>query len=349
MKNFANKVRELGLAQAYLITSEVNVSYVSGFMGDSSQLLITENEAYLFTDSRYTLEARAETEGVEVVTTGAKERNESIAKALSEERVKTLAIEKENVTIAGFAEYDEAFRMEEYVDISGALTDIRAVKQPFELERILKAAKACEVVLDGLLPIIKPGMTELELRAELLYLIHKQGMDSAFAPIVASGENSALPHARPSGRKLQKGDLLTLDFGCKYEGYCSDITRTFGIGNIDGRKKTIYDIVKAAQQKACDCAKTGAEARLVDACARDFIRKSGYGSNFGHGLGHGVGREVHEKPVLNPHSDAVLAENMVFTIEPGIYVEGLGGVRIEDMLVAGHGNAYSFTKELICI
>ncbi len=199
------------------------------------------------------------------------------------------------------------------------------------------------------MPRIQAGISELDVRAELVYQINRQGMDSAFAPIVAAGLNSAIPHATVSGNVLKPGDFLTLDFGCKYNGYCSDITRTFGIGDIDAKLKKIYDIVKIAQQNAMDVASHAKTAPEIDAAARGTIEKAGYAEYFAHGTGHGVGLQIHELPVINARAQDVLCDGMVYTIEPGIYMPGLGGVRIEDTYVHGKGGLNKFSKELILI
>ncbi len=338
---------KLDIADGYLLTSEVNVAYTTGFTGDSSEFLSIGNQSYFFTDSRYTQQAEKDLDkNVQIITTGAPERLSAINKLLVASNVKRLAIEKENVTVALLEEFQKVFGDLVLLDISPQLLKMRAIKTPAELEKIEKAAAGNEIVLKELQKIIRIGMSELDLRAELLYCINKQGMDSAFTPIVAAGKNSALPHATVTDYKLQPGDFLTLDFGCKYQGYCSDITRTFGIGDVDAKQKSIYDIVRQAQQAALDVACVGMSTKNIDMAARSVIEKKGYGSYYQHGTGHGVGLQIHELPVLNPRSDELLEPNMVYTIEPGIYIPGMGGVRIEDMCIAGRGNLYGFSKEL---
>jgi len=197
-----------------------------------------------------------------------------------------------------------------------------------------KAVKITDKTFSDLLDIIKPGMTEREISAEISYLQKKLGADGdSFDSIVASGERSAFPHARATDRKIQKGELLKLDFGCTVNGMKSDLTRTIAIGEVNGELRKIYEIVKEAQQRALDNAKAGVSGKVLDSFARDFIKEKGYGKNFGHGLGHGLGYDVHEKPSLNERCDYVLEVNNIVTIEPGIYIEGIGGVRIEDDIV----------------
>ncbi|MEA4853590.1 MAG: Xaa-Pro peptidase family protein [Christensenella sp.] len=343
-----DRIRETETADAYLLTSVENVAYATGFTGDSSQLLISAYGEYFFTDSRYEELARNEiSPSIEIISTGGANRVLAIASKLRDCR--RLGIEKQDVTIGVFEAYRDAFNEVEYIDLSQFLLTMRMIKSENEIEKIRKAARANEIALEETLPLIKPGISELDIRAELEYRMKKQGMDLAFSTIAAAGMNSAIPHATPSSYKICDGDFLTLDFGCRFEGYCSDITRTFGVGNIDGQRKKIYDIVKEAQQSAADAAQVGADTREIDFIARDLIHKNGYGAYYDHGTGHGVGRQIHELPILNPRFSYILEKNMVFTVEPGIYVPGIGGVRIEDTLVAGFGSVYTFSKELILL
>ncbi len=344
------KIRSLNKAQAYFLTSEKNVCYASGFKGDSSLLLITQKEVYFFTDFRYTLQAQTDLDSnVKIITITGDSRRKAIGDIIKQENICSLGIEKGQMNVNEYETIKEIFCCESYEDISSDLLSLRSVKTPDEIKKIKIAASANEKVLDELIKIIKPGISELDLRAELLYQVNKQGMDSAFAPIVASGENSALPHAIPTSKKLAHKDLLTLDFGCKYLGYCSDITRTFVIGAVDETQKKIYDIVNTAQMRALEVCCEGVECSKIDAAARDYITSQGYGEFFGHGTGHGVGLDIHENPTVNSSSKAVLEKGMVYTVEPGIYLPGIGGVRIEDTCVVGEGSLYNFSKELIFI
>ncbi len=342
------KIREWNTAEAYLLTSVENVAYVSGFSGDSSQVLILPEEVFFFTDARFVEMARREIgDRAQVICTGSQERLPEIAKRLNE--IAILGIEQGNVTVKEFYALKRDLDISEYVDISDKMFLERMINTKEEIEKICFAAKANEIALHELLPYIKPGISELDIRAELEYRMKKQGMDLAFPTIAAGGKNSAIPHATPSSYRIKNGDLLTLDFGCRFNGYCSDITRTFGIGNIDGESKKIYDIVNEAQKRAVCEAQIGADTLHVDETARNYIAENGYGEYYEHGTGHGVGRQIHELPVLNSRSSTMIQENMVFTVEPGIYVPEFGGVRIEDTLIAGQGSVYEFSKELILL
>ena len=214
-----------------------------------------------------------------------------------------------------------------------------------------KTSKLYDVNSVGMLDFIKPGMTELEIAARIEYGLKKNGAEgNSFDPIVASGVNSSMPHAVPSRKIIEKGDFLTMDFGCTYNGYCSDMTRTIVIGKANDKQKEIYNIVLEAQLAAIDAAKPGITGKALDAVARDIIAKAGYGDCFGHGLGHGVGLYIHEGPRASKINEKPLEAGMTVTIEPGIYVKDFGGVRIEDLLVLtekGHENLTFSPKELI--
>lgn len=349
MKNIIEKIRNLGKADAYLVSSVQNVAYATDFSGDCSQLLVTREGAYFFTDFRYAEQAKREVGNAEVVVTGGGDRLSKMNEYLCGRGFRTLGIEKEDVSLKVFEGYNSVFEPYEYVNITDDFLEMRMIKTRGELDKITKAARANEIALEETLPLIRPGVSELDIRAELEYRMQRQGMDLAFPTIVAAGPNSALPHATPSSYRLQAGDFVTIDFGCRYLGYCSDMTRTFGIGNVDGERKKIYDIVKDAQASAAAAAVVGADTVYVDSVARDLIAASGYGKYYDHGTGHGVGRFIHELPVLNPRSSTTIERDMVFTVEPGIYVPGVGGVRIEDMHIGGIGCVYEFTKDLILL
>ena len=345
----AGRIFALNTADAYFLTSDVNVAYATGFSGDSSELLLAGGKAYFFTDSRYTLQAQKDiSPEVELITTGAPDRIPAITEKLKAHKVKSLAVEKDSLTVKRMDAYAKGFNCRDYSDISAELLTMRSIKTAGELNKISRAAKGNETVLKELLKRIKAGISEYDVKAELLYLTYKNGMEPAFDPIVAAGLNSALPHATTTENIIKNGDMLTIDFGCKYRGYCSDMTRTFGVGDVDAELKKIYYIVKSAQEAALEIAGPGVKAADADRAARDVIARGGYGDYYKHGTGHGVGLDIHELPVLGPNSKDLIAEGMVYTVEPGIYVGGLGGVRIEDMCVNA-GNFYTFSKELILI
>jgi Xaa-Pro aminopeptidase len=224
-----------------------------------------------------------------------------------------------------------------------------AVKRPDEIAKLRLAAHFTQEVLQNVLPVIRPDVSEIDIADEIDFQMNKMGLTPSFDTIVASGENGAQPHAVPSDRKLRSGDMITIDLGCKYAGYCGDMTRTFALGNISEDYKKIYEIVKNAQIAGVQAVEDGIICKNVDAVSRGMIQQAGFGEYFVHGTGHGVGTQVHEFPRINASSNTVLKRHMVVTVEPGIYIKNIGGVRIEDTVVVGGGNFYDFTKELIIL
>lgn len=339
-----------GIAGAYFLSSDVNVRYITGFTGGESEVLATAAGTTLFTDSRYAEQAARElSDDIEIVVTDSEGRLPAVKSVFG----KTcgpgvvLGIEEQNISAAACRCLLDALGHPETADISQMLLELRAFKTAEEIEYIRKAARATDEVMEYLAGVIHEGMSEYEIRAELLCATARKNMEPSFPPIVAAGANGAMPHASVSSYRVKNGDLLTLDFGCRCSGYCADMTRTVGIGRVDGELKTIYDVVEKAQEQAEEAVSIGISARRIDEIARSRITEAGYGEYFGHGTGHGVGLQIHELPVLNRTSDAVIERGMVFTIEPGIYVPGLGGVRIEDTYAAGIGSLFRFPKKLI--
>ena len=228
---------------------------------------------------------------------------------------------------------------------------MRAVKEPWELERIRRAEAIGDAAFARVLPLLKPGLTELEVAAELEYQMKLLGAEGlSFDTIVASGLNSSMPHAVPGEKKLEAGDFVTMDFGCRYQGYCSDMTRTVVLGKAGQRQKEIYETVRKAQEAALLVIRAGIRGKEADRAAREVIGEAGYGAFFGHSLGHSLGLFIHEQPSLSPSSEKILLPGMVETVEPGIYVPGFGGVRIEDLVLVtetGCENLTSSPKEMI--
>ena len=337
---------------AALITSGVNIRYYSGFTSSDGILLVTQKSAYLVTDSRYTIQAKAQTKGLcEVLEAGFSDQLNHISGFLQADGCKRAAFEDAVMTVKLFQAY-QAIPVE-WVAFSAEISLPRLRKSTDEVENLLAAQRIADKSFLELLGRVGPGMSEMELAAELTYIGAKNGSEApSFDPIIAAGPNGAMPHAVPGQRKLQSGDLVTVDFGCMINGYHSDTTRTFAIGKVDDFSKEIYEIVKTAQQKTLDALKSGISGIALDAVARDYITANGYGAQFGHGLGHGVGLEIHEPPYARKDSKDTLLSGMTITIEPGIYVEGKCGVRIEDCCVVtddGCLNLTGLTKELITI
>lgn len=337
---------------AALITSGVNIRYYSGFTSSDGILLVTQKAVYLVTDFRYTIQAKAQTKGIcEVIEAPFAEQHERIRRFLLADGCKRVAFEEQVLPVGEFRDYEAMpFR---WVPFGSEITKPRLYKTADEVESLQKAQRLADQSFLEWLGRIHAGMTELQAVAELNYVCMKNGSEGAsFDPIVAGGPNGAMCHAVPGERKLQTGDLVVTDFGCVVDGYHSDMTRTFAIGSINDESKRIYEIVKTAQQMALDALVNGISGRALDAVARDYISDCGFGNAFGHGLGHGFGLEIHEQPRASLASDDILSAGMTITVEPGIYVEGKCGVRIEDCCVVtenGHLNFVGVTKDLITI
>jgi Xaa-Pro aminopeptidase len=314
---------------AILFTSLANIRYLCGFSGSDGALLLTRDESLFLCDSRYTTQAADEVCGAEVREFSAK--FEAICSLIAEKGVRRFGIEATHMLVSDFRLLSEKLDGCELVGIGAALDSIRSRKDRAEIEALGRVAALASDSLAAVLSLLAPGVRESEFALELEIEMRRRGADSrAFDFIVASGERGAMPHGRASEKVLQAGDLVTIDFGSVKDGYHSDETVTVAVGRPSDRGREIHEIVRQAHDLAIAAVRPGIGCRAIDAVARDFIRDNGYGSYFGHGLGHGVGLEIHEKPVVSPRSDTVVEEGMVFTIEPGIYIPGFGGVRIED-------------------
>ncbi|MGG1515272.1 Xaa-Pro peptidase family protein [Paenibacillus oryzisoli] len=318
---------------ALLITNAYNRTYVTGFTGSSGYVLITGERAILLTDFRYMTQAPQQAKLFEVVEHKPKVI-ESVLELLQKQGITKLGFEQADVTYGDFLGYQQGLPGVEFVPTSRLVEQIRMVKDDAELQVMQEAADLADQTFSHILNFIKPGVKELDIALEIEMFIRKNGGTStSFETIVASGERSALPHGKASDRVLQGNEFVKLDFGAYYKGYCSDITRTVMLGKPTDKHKEIYDIVLEAQLNCLANLKPGIPGREGDAYARDVIVKHGYGDYFGHGTGHGLGMEIHESPRLSKTEDTILTPGMVVTVEPGIYLPGFGGVRIEDDVV----------------
>jgi len=334
---------------AFIVSDLHVIRWMTGFSGSSARVLLTPQRSLLFTDFRYAEQVKHEVQGMESVII-----QSGFGDAFVEHgslKGKNVAIQEEQVTIHEARQLGEKLKEVTVVPLYGFFDEYRAIKNEREVACLKQAAAISEQVLDQIVPLISPDVTESEIAAEISYRHKRLGAEKdSFAPIVASGPRSALPHARPGNERFRSGTLIVIDMGCIFKGYASDQTRTIALGKVPEEARTIYQITKEAQQLGIDSAKPGMGGRELDALVRSYIEKSGYGDFFGHGLGHGVGVEVHEKPRLGKSSDDLLLRHAVFTIEPGIYLPGRYGVRIEDTVVMEeHGVVpfQHFTKELI--
>jgi len=340
-------IAEKGL-DALLLSQPENLRYLSGFTGSSGWLLISGQNAILATDFRYIEQAKGESPDFEITQTN-QESRDWLPGLVSDLGWHKLGFEANFVSYEGYHKLSEAIKTKqvnlELVPITGILEQLRSIKEPEELGFITKAVELVEAAFEQAKGIIRPGMTEREAAREIEKFLRQEGSEGLpFEIIVASGPNSALPHARPTEKIIQSGEPVLIDMGARISGYCSDFSRTLFLGKADKTFREIYNIIFKAQTAAIEGIKSGMDASQADQLARSVVEQAGYGDAFGHGLGHGVGLAVHESPTLGPNSSDSLADGMVFTIEPGIYLAGQGGVRIEDMVVLENGKVKVLSK-----
>lgn len=352
LQKLRNALKKYGV-DALLITNSYNIRYMTGFTGSSGVAFVTQEEALFITDFRYTEQADKQVvpNGFKVVQhAGIIPKEVAIqAEALG---VKSVAFEKDAMVYALYEQYKQALKVD-FVPVSGVIEKIRLIKTPEEINIIKAACEIADNAFSHILTYIKPGMTELDVSNELEFFMRKQGAtSSSFDIIVASGLRSALPHGVATSKVIEKGDFVTLDFGALYNGYISDITRTIAVGQPSDKLVEMYNVVLESQKLAVDKVGPNMTGIEADAIARDYLKAKGYGEAFGHSTGHGIGLEVHEGPGLSFRSETVLEPNMVVTIEPGVYLPGIGGVRIEDDIVitkTGNEVLTRSPKELIIL
>lgn len=339
MNHFAQikkKIAEAGL-DGILLNSEPNRYYASGFptmAEEDGRVFISADGCYFITDSRYTEAAQNTIRDAELlIRENAASYIDILCSLIKKHGVRKLGFEEEALTVKQYNAFTEAFDCE-LVPASGLLEELRRSKDDDEIANMIAAQRIAEKALEQLLTELRPGQTEKEISARLQYLMYLNGAERmSFDPIVASGPNSSMPHAVPTDRKLQEGDFLTLDFGCIYKGYCSDMTRTVAIGFATEEMKNVYETVLQAQLKGIALAKTGVIGKDVHNAAAEVIAAAGYGEYFGHGYGHSLGLEIHESPNFNSRNDKPMPDRAVVSAEPGIYLPGKFGVRIEDVVV----------------
>ena len=309
---------------------DFDLRYLTGFTGSSGFALVTSDEALFLTDVRYVRQSARQCPGWRVEQHG-RPATKELSAALQAAGVRRLAFEPSGITVALWDELSAGLPGVALQPAAGTVTSLRARKDAAEVAAIARACAISDAAFARLLPLIRPGISERDLARRLEELLLAEGADSvAFETIAASGPNSALPHARPSARKIAAGDLVTFDFGAGVAGYCADITRTVVVGPASARQRRLYEAVRQVQADGVAALHAGARCSEIDAAAKKAIETAGYGEYPTHSLGHGVGLAIHEAPALRPGSDDILAPGHVVTVEPGIYIPGYGGVRIED-------------------
>lgn len=354
MNNMDKYLSLLGDAvDGLLLTSRYSRHYGAEFDIAEGVAIVTAKGCRYFTDSRYLEAARNNIMGFEVLEMNrADPYSKLLNEAIADFGVTKLGYEESYLTVAEFRAYEEALNAE-LVPMDQAIRQFRAVKEPWELARMRQAQKITDSAFSEVLGKIRVGMTEKELQAELIYCLYKNGGEGlSFDPIVVSGPNTSLPHGVAGDRAIETGDFITMDFGAVYQGYCSDMTRTVAVGFVTDEMEKVYNTVLQAQLAGIAVTRAGITGQEIDAAARQVIGDAGYGDYFGHGYGHGLGLEVHEAPGCCPSGQTVMKENMVSSAEPGIYLPGKFGVRIEDVVIFQEDGCENIThspKNLIII
>lgn len=336
---------KLGENEAIILSKPSNIFYASGYTGEGFAL-ISHNISAIVTDFRYTEQATKQAPCFTPYEIKTGLSHEQLAyQVLKDAGIQQVRYEDDQVTVAGFEKIKQAMPEMTFSPLHGAVEIVRQIKDDAEIEIIKKACAISDAAFEFIKGEIKEGMTEMDLRIALEFKMLKLGAQGfAFDTIIASGENGSLCHAIPGQRKLQKGDMITMDFGARFAGYCSDMTRTVALGEPNEKMRNIYNTVLKAQISSQEAVIAGIKGCEVDKIARDIIDEAGYQGCFGHGLGHSLGIDVHEAPNFNSRSEAIMREGMIMTVEPGIYIAGLGGVRIENTVLVLNDGVCSLTQ-----
>lgn len=338
-----------------LITSDINRRYFCGMKSSAGTVLVFPDASYLLIDFRYYEKAKEKVTDCEVIRT--EKYYVQLTDLFKKHKAEKIYIEADTMTVSELSVYKEKFpeyRIEESGILSKAIGKLRSVKTPCELEKMQRAQDIAEAAFDNALEnVIKAGATELEVaRALDFYMLSHGAEELSFETIALSGKNTSVPHGVPSDKKIQKGEFVLMDFGAVYDGYHSDMTRTVCVGEPSEEMREVYGIVLEAQKRCLDFVRPGIKCKELDAKARDFLKEKGFGEAFGHGLGHSVGLEIHESPAANTRDETILCENMVMTVEPGVYLPEKFGVRIEDCIYIsknGYTNFAHSPKNLVIL
>ncbi len=340
--------RGMSDGQTAIVSGKPNIYYYSGFTSDDAILFVSKDKRILVTDSRYSIQAREQSPDFDVW-----DISEGLEKIFKKVGSREYIYEEEMLSAGRFKRYESCAENAKLSFGSEIINEPRKIKDECEVKRIREAERLGDAAFSYILNFMKTGMTEKEVAFEIEFFMRRNGASGlSFETIVASGVRSSMPHGTATDKVIQNGDFVTMDFGCVLDGYCSDMTRTVVMGKCSDRQREIYSVVLKAQKAALEAVKSGKKCSDTDAVAREIIKTAGYGANFGHSLGHSVGIEIHEKPTLSPNSGEFLTDGNVVTIEPGIYIDGFGGVRIEDLVLVKGEKCDNFTnsdKELLII
>ena len=348
--NLKNKLAEMGV-DGILLTNLTSIRYLCGFSGSAASCLITTDGSYFISDGRYDVQSKNQVKGLErFIDFGTHlsiiEKNNLIQNGLK------LGFEGDHTSVSQFKAMQDIFSNVNWESTSMLMENLQAIKDQSELDAIRTAVEITDAIYEEIIPMLKVGTTEKDVAIQLVTRYRQESDGEAYPPIVAGGPNSALPHAVPGDRPFEKGDFIVIDAAAKISGYHADMTRTPVVGEATDKHREIYNTVKDAQQAGCDTAKAGMTCKEVDNVTRDYITEKGYGEYFNHGTGHGLGLEIHTEPRMSQLSTQTLETNNVVTIEPGIYLEGWGGVRIEDDVIIheeGCEVLNKTTKELVVL
>ena len=320
--------------ESLLVSEVTNVQWASGFTGSFGFVLTTPTQALFITDSRYGVQAKEEVKEMEVISFGSPQTaTDVIGQQSAKLGLRTLGFEAATVTYATYADWKEKLAPTEMVPISEVVETLRMVKSADEIEKMRQTCRLADSCFEHVIRMIQPGVAEIDIALDIEFYFRRNGAQLAFTPIVVSGVRSARPHGKPSDKKLERGDFVTMDFGANLDGYCSDLTRTVVVGEVSDRHREVYEAVLEAQLGALEAIKPGEVAGDVDRLSRRLLSNHQLDQYFGHGLGHGLGKVVHDGGRMNSTSTTVLEPGQVWTVEPGVYIEGFGGVRIEDDVV----------------
>ena len=326
-----------------LITNMTNIKYISGFTGSAASCLITPKGNYFITDGRYIEQSKEQVVGFERFISMDPHLSQIKKNNLISKDCK-LFFEGDHMSFALYQNMTQEFPKVQWENSSMIIEDLAAVKDSHELDCLRTAVEVTDKVYEETIPMLRPGYTEKQVANFMVSKYREYAEGEAYSPIVATGPNGALPHAIPTEREFRSGDFIVIDAAAKYGGYHADMTRTPVVQKATEKHHEIYSIVKEAQKRGCDIAKAGVPCKVVDAATRDYIKEMGYGEYYTHGTGHGLGLEIHTSPRFSPQSEQVLELNNVMTIEPGIYLAGWGGVRIEDDVIIGKDNCEILNK-----